>query len=69
MFGLPAAVVDTLRRAWPMLEAEDRLKAGVPDRELFDAVLAATADEDAAHEALYQRQAYRTRRGEQFEID
>lgn len=65
MFGLPTAARDSLRRCKPVLEAEDRLAAGVADDdELYDTVLAATGDVGAAQDALYARKKDRLERGE-----
>lgn len=61
---------DSLRRCQPVIEAEDMLaQAGeIPDGQLYDVVLAATGDEDAAELALRRRIGARLERGERPQV-
>jgi hypothetical protein len=65
VFELPPAEKLRLELAMPILEAEDRLKAGlVPDEAIFDTVLLVTGSRDAAEAATIARMNARLDRGQ-----
>ena len=64
MFDLPGPDKLALQLNLPVLEAEDRLRAGCGDDEVYDLVLLATGDEEAAAQALADRIAHRLRKNQ-----
>ena len=64
MFGLSGREKLALEACRDVLDAEDELKAPVPDDRVYDLVLAVTGSTDAAAEALSARIAHRLRSGE-----
>lgn len=63
MFDLPGPQKLALDLARPVLQAEDRLRAGCADDEVYDLTLAATGDEEQASAAATARAACRLRQG------
>ena len=68
IFDLPPGIRLTLQASMSILEAEDRLKAGVPDDQLYDVAIAAGLTPDEASELLSQRIAGRLRKNEEVEL-
>ncbi len=64
MFGLPGPDKLALELNRPILDAERRLRAGCDDGEVYDLMLTATGDEEAASQALAERIAHRLRQNQ-----
>jgi len=64
VFGLPGPDKLALELNLPILDAEERLRTGCADDEVYSLMLAATGSEDEASAALTERVSWRLKKNQ-----